>query len=73
MSVKTILKRYGLKFDEIREIDLRTTYHQYTPARRMDEFFGDTGLMMDGPHSEFAELYFQHGLKWRQIDVQRSY
>lgn len=66
------LKRYGLGRGEIKSIDLRTTYHQCTPARPMDEFFCNTGSMMDSPHLEFAQLYFKNGHSWMKKHYKKT-
>lgn len=72
MSTKKILKRYGLEFVNIRDIDLRTTHPQCTPSRPVNSFFGETGSMVDSPHAEFARLYYDHGLKWMKKNYRKT-
>ena len=60
------IKRYGLSFNHIEEIDLRESYAQYQPEVNYYKLFSSTSSlsMTDSPHTEIAHLYYENGLKW---------
>lgn len=57
-KIDIYFKRYGLKIDEIKKVDLTKVYCQYRPDVEYDRIFTNS------PHLEFAQHYYNRGLKW---------
>lgn len=62
--VSKIIKKYGLEFCSVENIDIRTCYPQYRPNSPVNMFFNDSQKMDCSPHFELAKFYFEKGRKW---------
>jgi len=74
MHVDEFLKPYLLKAVEIKKIDLRNCYTQYTPNRLLTDIFTSNGIldykMTNSPHFEIFSLYKKYGEKWLRENYQ---
>ena len=60
------LKRYGLKIEKIKKVDLTKVYYQYRPDVVCDR------ILTNSPHFEFAQQYYSKGLKWLNENFQNT-
>ncbi len=66
LKIDMYLKRYGLKIEEIKKVDLTKVYYQYRPGVDYDR------ILTNSPHFELAQHYYNKGLKWLNANFKNT-